>query len=181
MGLSLRAYSRHRHVTLAAVQKALASGRITALPDGTIDPEVADHAWNAAAEARGATERIPADPARVVLAAGSLATAETTVRAVLTENGAPVSTVVTLADARLANELLRAKQRADAIAFQERARFLRQRTEATNMIDKRLVDALIVNIVAVITEFVDPRDLSAALDKMRALQARCVPGSETEE
>ena len=45
MGLSRRAYGRHRGVSLAAVQKALRAGRITLLPDGTIDPEAADKTW----------------------------------------------------------------------------------------------------------------------------------------
>lgn len=85
MALSARAYARHRGVSHTAVQKALRAGRITALPDGTINPEVADQAWNAAGEARGATEQIAADPTRVMLPAGSLATAEATVRAVLAQ------------------------------------------------------------------------------------------------
>ena len=51
MGLSRRAYGRHRGVSLAAVQKALRAGRITLLPDGTIDPEASDKTWNATAEA----------------------------------------------------------------------------------------------------------------------------------
>ena len=43
--MSLRAYARHRGVSLPAVQKAIASGRITTLPDGQIDPVVADQDW----------------------------------------------------------------------------------------------------------------------------------------
>jgi hypothetical protein len=43
--LSLRAYARHRAVALAAVQKAIASGRISLQADGTIDPELADRQW----------------------------------------------------------------------------------------------------------------------------------------
>ena len=45
MGLSIRAYARHRGVSHVAVKKAIDTGRITALPDGTIDPEVADAQW----------------------------------------------------------------------------------------------------------------------------------------
>ena len=44
-GLSIRAYARHRGVSHTAVRKALASGRITANDDGTIDPALADEAW----------------------------------------------------------------------------------------------------------------------------------------
>src|SRR5690606_22142790 len=42
MGLSRRAYAAHRGVSEAAVRKAIASGRITVEPDGTIDPVEAD-------------------------------------------------------------------------------------------------------------------------------------------
>jgi hypothetical protein len=47
MGLSLRAYARHRGVSHQAVSKAVRTGRITQLPDGTIDPERADKEWAA--------------------------------------------------------------------------------------------------------------------------------------
>ena len=45
MGLSIRAYARHRGVTDTAVHKAIRSGRIHALADGTIDPDQADGQW----------------------------------------------------------------------------------------------------------------------------------------
>ena len=45
MGLSIRAYARHRGVTDTAVHKAIRSGRIEALPDGTIDSDHADAQW----------------------------------------------------------------------------------------------------------------------------------------
>ena len=45
MGLSIRAYARHRGVSHVAVKKAIDIGRITALPDGTIDPAAADAQW----------------------------------------------------------------------------------------------------------------------------------------
>jgi hypothetical protein len=43
--MSLRAYARHRGVSLRAVQKALASGRISARSDGRLDAHVADANW----------------------------------------------------------------------------------------------------------------------------------------
>ena len=43
--MSLRAYARHRGVSLRAVQKALASGRIAAQEDGRLDADVADMNW----------------------------------------------------------------------------------------------------------------------------------------
>ena len=45
MGLSIRAYARHRGVSHVAVKKAIDTGRITQLPDGTIDPDTADAQW----------------------------------------------------------------------------------------------------------------------------------------
>ena len=45
MGLSIRAYARHRGVTDTAVRKAIQTGRITPEADGTIDPEQADLDW----------------------------------------------------------------------------------------------------------------------------------------
>lgn len=45
MGLSIRAYARRRGVTDTAVHKAIRTGRITPLSDGTIDPERADEQW----------------------------------------------------------------------------------------------------------------------------------------
>lgn len=47
MGLSIRAYARHRGVSHVAVKKAIDSGRITPDPDGTIDPVRADAQWAA--------------------------------------------------------------------------------------------------------------------------------------
>ena len=55
--MSQRAYARHRGVTLAAVQKAIKSARISTI-DGKIDPAVADIQWarntNATQQERGA-------------------------------------------------------------------------------------------------------------------------------
>jgi hypothetical protein len=107
-------------VSLAAVQKALRAGRITLLPDGTIDPEAADQTWNAAAEAAP----VPPDARKVVLPPRQFAAAEATVQAVLGEHGVEVNGAIRLADVRLANELLRAQWRADMIRAQRaRLRF----------------------------------------------------------
>ncbi|MDB0510076.1 elements of external origin [Ralstonia solanacearum] len=45
MGISIRAYARHRGVSDAAVRKAIAAGRITPEADGTIDSDRADAEW----------------------------------------------------------------------------------------------------------------------------------------
>src|ERR1022692_2757308 len=44
-GISQRAYARLRGVALSAVQKAIATKRITLNADGTIDPERANQEW----------------------------------------------------------------------------------------------------------------------------------------
>jgi len=45
MGLSIRAYARHRGVSHVAVKKAIDTGRINPDADGTIDPARADRDW----------------------------------------------------------------------------------------------------------------------------------------
>ena len=45
--LSLRAYAKHRGVSLAAVQKAIRSGRIATTAEGKLDSERADAEWSA--------------------------------------------------------------------------------------------------------------------------------------
>ena len=63
MGLSIRAYARHRGVSHVAVKKAIDTGRISQETDGTIDPDRADRAW----EQNTASPRKPS-PAPKVLA-----------------------------------------------------------------------------------------------------------------
>ena len=59
MGISIRAYARHRGVSDAAVRKAIAAGRITPEADGTIDAERVDGEWarNSDAPRNGTTAR----------------------------------------------------------------------------------------------------------------------------
>lgn len=45
MGISIRAYARHRGVSDTAVHKAIRTGRITPEADGTLDPDRADREW----------------------------------------------------------------------------------------------------------------------------------------
>ena len=63
--MSQRAYSRHRGVSLSAVQKAIKTKRISTLPDGRIDSEVADREWerNTTARPRAVTNTAPKRPA----------------------------------------------------------------------------------------------------------------------
>ena len=86
MGLSIRAYARHRGVSHVAVKKAIDSGRITPEADGTIEPNRADLEWAqntvsarkpvptkaapAAVEPPRARAIEPAEPAAPVLSTG---------------------------------------------------------------------------------------------------------------
>ena len=63
MGVSLRAYARMRGCSLAAVQKAIASKRITTLSDGTVDPERANQEWAKNTFASQTLHRTPSAPA----------------------------------------------------------------------------------------------------------------------
>ena len=45
MGLSIRAYARHRGVSDTAVHKAIRAGRITPEADGSVDADRADREW----------------------------------------------------------------------------------------------------------------------------------------
>ena len=87
MGLSIRAYARHRGVSHVAVKKAIDSGRITPEADGTIEPNRVDLEWAqntvsarkpatpkstpaATAEPPRARAMEPAEPAAPVLSTG---------------------------------------------------------------------------------------------------------------
>jgi hypothetical protein len=61
MGLSIRAYARHRGVTDTAVHKAIRAGRITPEADGSIDAATADAEWarNSAPARSGTQARAP--------------------------------------------------------------------------------------------------------------------------
>lgn len=111
MGLSIRAYARHRGVSHVAVKKAIDTGRITPLPDGTIDPDAADAQWaqNTLQPRRAvAPEKVSTAKARP---APALATAE----AIPQRDAADASTApmsaggTSLLQARTVNEVLKAK------------------------------------------------------------------------
>jgi hypothetical protein len=60
MGISIRAYARHRGVTDTAVHKAIRAGRITPEADGTIDADRADREWTRNSDAPKAGTRAKA-------------------------------------------------------------------------------------------------------------------------
>jgi len=66
MGLSIRAYARHRGVSHVAVKKAIDSGRITQNPDGTIDADTADQDWQRNTLPPTASKAVPLEATRTV-------------------------------------------------------------------------------------------------------------------
>jgi len=125
MGLSRRAYARHRGVAENAVRKAIASGRIELEPDGTIDPVKADLAWakqtdpaqqrTRAASASERPDQRAQSPAPVRSAEAIKpvpAAAVEAVRDTLREAGEPPSAGgMNYVTARTANEVIKAQER----------------------------------------------------------------------
>jgi len=120
MGLSRRAYARHRGVADNAVRKAIASGRITLEPDGTIDPEKADRDWAARtdpAQQRGrhapAVEKPALQPRQdKAVPRAALDAVQKTLR----ESGEKSEGDVTFLRARTANEVIKAQERSVRLA-----------------------------------------------------------------
>jgi len=111
MGISIRAYARHRGVSHTAVRKAITSGRITTEPDGTIDPEKADMEWAAqtdpakqrgehAKKAMGAKTRVKTKP----VPKAALRAVDETIG-----DTPPGDGEVSFLRARMANEVLKAQ------------------------------------------------------------------------
>jgi len=110
MGLSRRAYARHRGVSEMAVRKAIKAGRITPEPDGSIDPEKADREWDAntdPAQQRGKQAQAMAAKTK----AGTKPVPKSAIRAVNDTLGDAPSgdSEVSYLRARLANEVLKAQ------------------------------------------------------------------------
>ena len=96
MGISIRAYARHRGVTDTAVHKAIRAGRITPEADGTIDADRADREWARNSDAPKAGTRAKAVKAAVPEGSGDGPTA-------LPTGGA------SLLQARTVNEVVKAQ------------------------------------------------------------------------
>ncbi len=110
MGLSIRAYARHRGVSHVAVQKAIKAGRIPAEPDGTIDPVKADAAWTRSTDPSQKRGKAAApDPAPMAETLRPVADAAVgSVRETLKESGLPAGGAVTFVQARTAHEIAKA-------------------------------------------------------------------------
>nr|WP_230548454.1 elements of external origin [Pseudomonas aeruginosa] len=109
MGLSIRAYARHRGVSHVAVKKAIDTGRITALPDGTLDPDAADAQWaqNTLQPRRAAAQEQASSPKP----RRAPATADATPQREAPEPGTPPLSAggTSLLQARTVNEVLKAQ------------------------------------------------------------------------
>jgi hypothetical protein len=115
MGLSRRAYARHRRISDMAVRKAIAAGRIVPEPDGTIDPEKADREWNARTDPSHQRKSAPAapEPSQVKPVPR---VAMDTVQKTLQESGDKPGGDVTFLRARTANEVIKAQERGVRLA-----------------------------------------------------------------
>ena len=112
MGLSIRAYARHRGVSHVAVKKAIDTGRITPLPDGTIDPVVADAQW--AANTTPTRRSVAAEPREVPQAPAAVREIPQASSKVVRETADPPSPVLStggtsLLQARTVNEVVKAQ------------------------------------------------------------------------
>ena len=101
MGMSIRAYARHRGVSHVAVLQAAKAGRIPLEPDGTVDPAKADAAWRRSTEPSRAKARPETLKPVAEAALGS-------VRETLKEHGLPAVGPMTFVQARTGHEVAKA-------------------------------------------------------------------------
>ena len=123
MGMSIRAYARRRGISDAAVRKAIKTGRVTPLADGTINPERADLEWELATDK--SQQRKPQPNVNAALEG---------IRETLREGGQPAGGSNFL-HARTANEILKAQT--------ARLKLQRMRGE---VIDKAEVTAMVFRL-----------------------------------
>lgn len=99
MGLSLRAYAAHVGVSEGAVRKAIKSGRISTLADGTIDPQKADLQWKAN------TDPAKQTTGKAIFEKPAAAAAMRSVKEALKESGQSVAGMTSFEQARTAHEI----------------------------------------------------------------------------
>jgi hypothetical protein len=129
MGLSIRAYARHRGVSHVAVLRAIKQGRVPLESDGTIDCERADASWERATDpARGKSK--PKASAEKLRPVGEAAVGS--VRETLKEQGLPAGGNVTFVQARTAHEI--AKVHLARLRLQRMKGELVERARATALV-----------------------------------------------
>lgn len=105
MGLSIRAYARHRGVSHVAVLRAIKTGRVVVEADGTIDPSKADASWDRTTDPARSRSKSKA-PSGKLRPIGEAAVGS--VRETLKEQGLPAGGNVTFVQARTAHEIAKA-------------------------------------------------------------------------
>src|SRR5688572_21690168 len=105
MGLSIRAYARHRNVSHVAVLRAIKQGRVIVAPDGTVDPATADASWVRSTDP-GRTKAQPKPRAEALRPIPAAAVGS--VRETLKEQGLSSGASVTFVQARTAHEIAKA-------------------------------------------------------------------------
>ena len=105
MGLSIRAYARHRKVSHVAVLRAIKQGRVPIEPDGTVDPAKADASWERSSDP-GRSKVSPKAPSEKLRPIAEAAVGS--VRETLKEQGLPAGGSVTFVQARTAHEIAKA-------------------------------------------------------------------------
>ena len=105
MGVSIRAYARHRGVSHVAVMRAIKTGRVPAEADGTIDQVKADAAWERSSDPGRSKSKPKATPEKLRPIAEA---AVGSVRETLKEQGLPAGGSVTFVQARTAHEIAKA-------------------------------------------------------------------------
>ncbi len=103
MGLSIRAYARHRGLSDTAIRKAIKAGRITPEADGTIDPQRADAQWS-----QNTLDVAPATRAGRAAVFDDEPVREVPPRAAASRSAAPAGGP-SLLQARTANEIVKAQ------------------------------------------------------------------------
>lgn len=175
MGLSRRAYARHRGVAENAVRKAISSGRITLDADGTIDPVKADRDWVARtdpSQQRGAHAPTAEKAARETTQDKAVPRAAVdAVQKTLRESGEKPEGDVTFLRARTANEVIKAQERSVRLAKIKGELVDRARAVATVFgLTRRERDAWVqwpARVAALMANelHVDPHAMETVLDK----------------
>lgn len=129
MGLSNRAYARSRKErgltggSESAVRKAVSANRIPVEPDGSIDPDKADAAWQSNTDPARAVRHEPAHPepsAQPVRTIDDAEEAVALIRQVLAEEGREIDGAPTFDDVRTAETILKSRERAFNLAVQKK-------------------------------------------------------------
>ena len=130
MGVSRRAYAKHRGVSEMAVRKAIKSGRISVEDDGMIDPEKADKQWDTQTDPamqRGVQARALGEKTKSAMKAVPKAALKS-VDETLNDGGGEVSFL----RAKMANEVLKAQTA--KVRLQKMKDELVDRGKATSMV-----------------------------------------------